>query len=150
MVMIQNIKNQLVNITDYISSLDCVSLVDLLWFRNLFLKLFALEQGADDVNWRMVCYFLSPWQLEVKQSHYFTGSSFMGRGFRLAKLYLKENRAFLKTVLWTKTMIMMQNTKKEWVRNVVDFIRQCFLHWSAVISQLVFETLKIRHATLIL
>ena len=47
----------------------------------------------------MVCYFLSPWQLEVKESrHLFTGTSFLGRGFRLAKLYLKVNKAFLETV----------------------------------------------------
>ena len=38
----------------------------------------------------MVCYLLSTWQLQVKQSRPFTGTSFLERDFPLAKLYLKE------------------------------------------------------------
>ena len=34
----------------------------------------TLRRGADDVILTMVCYFLSPWQLEVKESRYFTGT----------------------------------------------------------------------------
>ena len=34
----------------------------------------ALRRGADDVNQSMVCYFLSPWQLEVSENRYFTGT----------------------------------------------------------------------------
>ena len=66
----------------------------------------ALRRRVDDVNRSMVCYFLSPWQLEVSESRYFTGTlaliTFLGRGFRLAKRYVKENKAILKTVLRTK------------------------------------------------
>ena len=48
---------------------------------------------TDDVNGLL---FPVSWQLEGKDSRYFTGTSFLGRGFHLTNLYVKENKLFFK------------------------------------------------------
>ena len=61
-----------------------------------------MRRGADDVNWTRVCYFLYPWQLEVKESRYFTETVCQEINGQLihitiggVRLYVKENKAIL-------------------------------------------------------
>ena len=71
----------------------------------------ALRRGADDVNWTMICYFQSPWQL-IK-GRYFTKTRFFGRDFRFANRNVKETKLFKKTVLRTEAMTLIQNIIKQ-------------------------------------